>query len=689
MRLACLIVVLNLWPTSDFLKAHETDEVRHTTKSQSEFEQSVQSLFGEFCNTCHDDAASEGGFSLGTLDLRVDGRDYELWRMIDDRVRLAEMPPSDAQQPTSAQREKFLHSIRSELLRTQQPGHRLIKQQRHPRFGNYIDHDALFNQQPGPVIPGPPRLWRYRAPSDGKRLRGHTDVHDVALPSSPFVMRKGRGLKDYADLYFIDEPVTAQLLAKAQRSVREQSRAVLEMLIGGGSPSAQQVNGAIRTTFQQILFRDPTLEETARLADLHRKLFREHGAQLAAERLLMAIYLQPEALFREELGSGSPDNHGRLRLAGREIAMAISYALADSPDPLLLAAAEKGQLASRAQIAAHLQRRFAAANQQQTNPRIMQFFREYFGYGWATEVFKTQPKRGVHLPAMLVNDLDLLIEHLVGKDQQVLNRLLTTNEFFIDARRVPETGELVQATSKSDFQADRLQPDNPEHATIYGLPRDWIWVSQQPLPVPKHMRAGVLTHPAWLVAWSGNFDNHPVQRGSWIRTHLLGGTVPDVPIGVDATVTEDQGQQFRQRLVAATAADECQRCHKKMDSLGLPFEQYDHYGRFRLEELERPVDTSGGISHVKDSTLAGPVEDPIAMMHRLATSERVEQVFVRYVFRYFMGRNETLGDAKTLQEAHQAYRESDGSFRALVQSLLTSDSFLYRTVKYPVEYPDG
>ena len=68
------------------------------------------------------------------------------------------------------------------------------------------------------------------------------------------------------------------------------------------------------------------------------------------------------------------------------------------------------------------------------------------------------------------------------------------------------------------------------------------------------------------------------------------------------------------------------------------------------------------------------------MIKRLAKSKRVEQVFVRHVFRFFMGRNETLNDANTLQDAYKAYKDSDGSFRALVLSLLSSDSFIYRRV---------
>jgi hypothetical protein len=43
-----------------------------------------------------------------------------------------------------------------------------------------------------------------------------------------------------------------------------------------------------------------------------------------------------------------------------------------------------------------------------------------------------------------------------------------------------------------------------------------------------------------------------------------------------------------------------------------------------------------------------------------------------------MGRNETLSDSKTLIDADNAYVSSGGSFKAVILSLLTSDSFIYR-----------
>ena len=92
----------------------------------------------------------------------------------------------------------------------------------------------------------------------------------------------------------------------------------------------------------------------------------------------------------------------------------------------------------------------------------------------------------------------------------------------------------------------------------------------------------------------------------------------------------------------------------------------------------KAVDSSGYLEGTGDKALDGPVKDVRDLMTRLSKSERVRQVFVRNVFRYFMGRNETFADSKTLIEADRVYVESGGSFRELMVSLLTSDSFIYQ-----------
>ena len=70
--------------------------------------------------------------------------------------------------------------------------------------------------------------------------------------------------------------------------------------------------------------------------------------------------------------------------------------------------------------------------------------------------------------------------------------------------------------------------------------------------------------------------------------------------------------------------------------------------------------------------------DALDLIDRLARSDRVRQSIIRHAFRFYLGRNEMPSDSRTLVDADRAYVENGGSFRAVVVSLLTSDSFMYR-----------
>jgi hypothetical protein len=198
--------------------------------------------------------------------------------------------------------------------------------------------------------------------------------------------------------------------------------------------------------------------------------------------------------------------------------------------------------------------------------------------------------------------------------------------------------------------------------------------------LPADQRKGILTHPIWLVAHSDAMGNHAILRGKWIRERLLGGAIADVPITVDAMLPDEPEETLRHRM-RVTREEQCWKCHRKMDPLGLPFEMFNHAGLFRTTELGKPVNAKGEITDSGEPDLDGPVNNALEMIEKLSRSERVKQVFVRHTFRYWMGRNETINDAPVLQDAYKAYEESGGSMEALLISLLTSDAFLYRKVE--------
>jgi hypothetical protein len=355
------------------------------------------------------------------------------------------------------------------------------------------------------------------------------------------------------------------------------------------------------------------------------------------------------------------------------------------------------------------------------NTRTLRFFREFFGYHHAPKVFKDAKRIGFgdrYLTQRMVDDADQLVMHIFDQDRDVLKRLLTTDEYFVaylgSLENIQQDLHYIK-TNKNDanfaFNTKYVQlaeaegrhpipiegPSSRQYVGFYNLDHaTWDYPTQQPFQMPGGQRAGILTHPAWLIAWSGNFDNDPIRRGKWIREHLLAGTIPDVPLDVNAVVPEHRDQSLRERL-QVTRDVYCWKCHQNMDPLGLPFEQFDDFGRYRNSEMvgellsifpERhvdaptlPIDTGGSVTNSGDEGLEGDVQNAFDLLQKLGSSKRVRQSFVRHAFRYWLGRNETLDDSPTLIAADEAYVKHGGSMKAMIASLLSSDSFLYRKAK--------
>jgi hypothetical protein len=392
-------------------------------------------------------------------------------------------------------------------------------------------------------------------------------------------------------------------------------------------------------------------------------------------------------------------------LQGNELALAVNGAFSYlKPDAELKKALKEGRLKTRDDIRREVIR--ILSDESIRKPRVLQFFHEYFDYDLAGGVCKdvkalSKAGGGAKFPNVMFGmtaSVDRLVELILQEDKQVLKELLTTDRVILDTGNDQGNDRLYFSTRENLKKApprdkkDKKKKPTPEELGYVALSKGERINVRIPavkftngrsartlVRLPKDERMGILTHPSWLVSHSDAMDNHAILRGKWIRERLLGGAVPEVPITVDAQLPDEPKNTLRERM-RVTRVAECWRCHRKMDPLGLPFEMYNHLGLRRTTELGKPVDTSGEIIDSGDPSLDGPVKNALEMIDKLAASERVEQVFVRHAFRFWMGRNETLEDAPTLQAAHRAYKENDGSMKALLTSLLTSDAFLYRKV---------
>ena len=294
---------------------------------------------------------------------------------------------------------------------------------------------------------------------------------------------------------------------------------------------------------------------------------------------------------------------------------------------------------------------------------------------------------------------------LVGPEHARIERLgktmLAEKRQRLDFLR--KSGPVMRSVKSRDLQ----------YIKAYNLtPGKWRWPAEQPFELPSDQRAGLLTHPAWLVAHSLNDGNDPISRGIWVYEKLLAGVIADVPPDVDARVPKDPHKTLRERM-GMLRDNDCWICHRKINPLGEPFEMFDDFGRFRDRHYfdkegklvteryanvknesgetvrrridlaggdfsNRPVDASGSFDGLGVPGLEGDYANAVEMIHAIAKTDRARQSMIRHLFRYLMGRNEMLSDSRTLVAADRAYLESGGSFKALLVSLLASDSFLYR-----------
>ncbi|MBA4067995.1 MAG: hypothetical protein C0501_30685 [Isosphaera sp.] len=651
------------------------------------------------CVSCHGPDQQKGKLRLDTLAPAADA-----WKDVLDRVESGDMPPKDAKaRPTAEEVARVTRLLRDRLRVA-------ASDLAFPGKGNLVDHDALFGKPTTAPTATPARLWRvspfaYRGRMHGlvgQPIPGEDEKIDAKkqLVVLPFGLSTDPGFRDYAFRYTVTGSETEQLVLNAKAVLeyvlRRQPRyappkALVTVAEGTAAPTDAQLRAAVGHLFDHVLLRDPTADEADRYAKFLASAVAKFGNRKGLVHGLTPVLLHPEAVFRMELGAGKPDEHGRVMLAPVEAALAVSYALTDArPDPALVAAARSGKLATPADVRREVTR--LLDDPKTPKPRVLRFFREYFGYPAAADLFKDDPVikaadiGSQYRPHALVEDTDRLVEWVLAKDRDVLRELLTTDRSFVGHNDLEQWNRFKtkrEADAKAAGVAPATHPYGGKKNKLnehYNLPAEKWSADGMPFTLPKEQRAGVLTQPAWLIAHSTNDGNHAIHRGKWVRERLLGGSIPDTPVTVEAKLPDEPEHTLRHRM-RVTREAYCWACHQKMDPLGLPFEQFDHFGRHRTTELGKPVDTSGEVVGGGDPALDGPVTDAVSMVRKLAASERVAQVFVRHAFRYWLGRNETPADAPTLQAAYAAYRDGGGSMKALVAALLTSDAFLYRTTK--------
>jgi hypothetical protein len=540
--------------------------------------------------------------------------------------------------------------------------------------------ERAFSCQPGATLP-PQRLWRLSAVQYVNTLtaffggRGRVEQRAGPPPETTAPWDPPNPADRFTNLSWSYGMGEGELRASLQAAADLAARFIADLRGNNQWCAPGKFAECVRdiaTSRGSVLFSRPLTEaEVNGYVELATANAGTLGEERALATVAQAMLMSPFFVFRRELGVAAAGS-ATARLDPYEVASALAYSLTDyPPDDTLWRAAGANALSTAADIRPHVERLLAAPPPPlggvNPPPRtvgdhtvLARFLHEFLPFERASAVFKDPKKFPDHKPELLVSEASAFVREILNTSSRAkfLSSLLTSPVAFVHDETAASYG----------FAADALNDPT--------CVKDPNCRFGHRMNLSPARRAGILTQPAFLTAFSKMEETEPVQRGLFIARNLLCRHVPELPIGVVPQLPAAGTVTTRERLALHTKDPSCAACHHMMDPLGLPFEVYDHMGRERSTEAGMAIDASGTLTG--SGSTDGDFKTPVELIGRLAQSPAVRQCFVRNAFTFWLGRQDGSADGCTMADALAAFEKNDGDLVGLIASLFTSNAFLNR-----------
>lgn len=406
--------------------------------------------------------------------------------------------------------------------------------------------------------------------------------------------------------------------------------------------------------FGQRVFRRPlSTEEKSTYVGLFNE-YKGTGYPGALRVVVQTMLQSPNFIYRVELQPVTAGSGEALTLDAYELASRISFfLLSTTPDDELLASAESGVLLTDSGLEGQIER---LLDDERFADTLASFHLQWLDIRHVetlTKDAKLYPAYNTDLAKAMIKETLTFVNHVMREDDGKLDTLLTAPYSF---------------------------PEGPLLG-VYGLPSSAATKSGTPVALDPNQRSGLLTQPAFLASHAHYNQTSPVGRGKVIIRNVFCANLPDPPANVNTTPPDPSPTATtREQLTEHQTNPSCAGCHKKIDGIGLGFEQFDAIGGFRAMEAGKNVDATGVITGTKtsDTTFNGAVD----LSQKLADSAEVQQCVTRQWLRFAIGRLESDADACSVSKLFKDFAASGNDIRALLRAIVRSDTFRSKRVRH-------
>jgi hypothetical protein len=359
-------------------------------------------------------------------------------------------------------------------------------------------------------------------------------------------------------------------------------------------------------------------------------------------------------LYRVELQPLAPGGAENATLDAYELASRLAFfLLSTTPDDTLLAAAGSGELMNNDGLQKQIDRLIEDERFSDTLASFHMHWLELQKLGSITKDEALFPMFSSDVAGLMLKDTLSFVDYVIRDDDAKLDTLLTASYGF------PQ-GELSKVYGVTASSSDGM-----------------------PVEFDPAQRAGLLTQPAFLAAHAHYNQTSPVERGKIVIRNVLCQALPDPPPNVNTTPPDPSSTStVRQRLLEHQESPSCVGCHKRIDGIGLGFEQFDAIGAFRSMEAEKPVDSSGQVAF--SGGVSVPFQNTVELAQKLADSTEVQECIATQWLRFALGRMEENADACTLDKLFKDFAASDHDIRVLLEAIVESDAFRTKRVSTEV-----
>jgi hypothetical protein len=234
------------------------------------------------------------------------------------------------------------------------------------------------------------------------------------------------------------------------------------------------------------------------------------------------------------------------------------------------------------------------------------------------------------------------------------------------SKAAPTLKDVTQSTQS--FVSDAL-------ASIYGVAAGGT--SKLTALDPKQ-RLGIFTLPGVITSHSGPDTTRLVKRGVFFTRKVMCMPLGQPPAGVNTAIPPNAMGTERQKVESVTQTGQCPACHQVINPFGFMQENFDPLGRWRTLDNGLPIDPSVSVDFLDEGPFTA--SSPVDALKGFTGSMRFKQCFVRQVFRFYTGRDETPADDSVLRQMFFGFANNDEqAVVQLLRVLATSTSFSQRT----------